>query len=143
MCLCMIDKRYKPSKVIREAWKCFNLDDAGNLFPYWRHEFNTPFKQNDWIRAQSVKVTMGDPPWPNTIESRYLWNESNRTDSLPQYDSGFHVFEDLKTALRYGRNARRVFVRGIRLIGREYGLSTTSTPIGPIYVTDELFIPSI
>lgn len=142
MCLCMIDKRYKPSKVIREAWKCFRRDSSNNLFSYWRRE-SPALEQNKWITANFCKIDMGDPPWPDTVLAREDWIEKNRLNQLPQYTGGFHAFANFETATQYAVRVHRVFLRGIRLIGREYNASTASKPLGPVYVAEEMFIPSV
>jgi hypothetical protein len=138
----MIDKRYKAgSTVIREAWKCFSNGDDGALWCRFRLDL---LRQGTWLRANTHSVLMADPPWPHTSDwySRYHHYNVKADKPLPTYTSGFHAFEKQTDAVAYGGIVRQVFVRGVRLVGREYFGRVTSEPFGPVYVSDELFIPS-
>jgi len=133
----MIDKRYKAgSTVIREAWKYFNVNPDGKITAY-RNFFQ--FEKGMWLQADSLVVKMADPVWPRESPFR-SWIERGK----PTYISGFHAFATETLAQRASQGwyeVRRVFVRGIRLVGRAYDCTTLNEPIGPIYVANELFIP--
>jgi hypothetical protein len=130
-----IDKRYKKgSTVIREAWKCFIVQGGYLKFCYRGGSVT----RGEWLKAYSSFVTMGDPPWPHDAKN---WH---RDLSYPRktYEAGFHVFADKETAMKYGiGTVTRVFVQGIRLVGKEYGAYVSDPPIGPVLVADEMFVP--
>src|ERR1035437_2830203 len=133
MCLCMIDKRLKKKSTVREAWKVFRSDPGGKISFLYQH---STVKRGEWLQAVSHPIIMSDPPWPRTEE----WTSSNRE----VYYSGFHVFTHKKTALEYAggdSNVYRVFVRGVRLVGRDYKDTTNVPPLGPTLVADEMFVP--
>ena len=136
MCLCMIDKRYKSSQVIREAWKVFRFGQDNELLA--RHRYDQ-FPIGVWLRAEKKEVSMSDPTWPMSTRNH------SEIRKIPIYQSGFHAFQKRETAEIYAEHmpVRRVFVRGIRLVGREYNNYTNAEPIGPVWVADEMFIPAI
>lgn len=147
MCLAMVDKRYKKNTVIREAWKVvFSTSMSGEtIFKY--RSYAGEVKRGVWLKANtSPTIGLSNPPWPR--DSRGDWRSDPAHADRRGYNAGFHVFatEDLARAYEAPFNNSfykvvRVFVRGIRTVGREYVGRVTVAPIGPVFVAEEMFIP--
>lgn len=118
MCLDTVDKE---PLVIREAFKCFSVNDKGKLSSIYMHY---KFKKRRWMKTESELITY--------------------YDSI-KYNSGFHSFVKLKDAIDYlnlrrGDNntkvIHRILIKDITASGKQY----TERNYGAAIVSKQIYI---
>ncbi len=158
MCLCLIEKRFKPNEKIRRAYKVFSYDTiAGKLTTPTQGFVPTMGKwasADDNVDYPKGKIFMADPlPKANMFErTDKIRMLSGRTgiDTYLYYPSGFHAYQLLEDAFSCYKNSliggyyqvREVLLRDTRVAGREYSQSSVIGPVtkGYVYVAKHMLV---
>jgi hypothetical protein len=114
MCLEMITKRVEDPSCIVSGWKRFKGTAAEPHFDVYAFSGSSKVPLDKWIHAEEEKLSV--------------------PGSYATYTSGFHVFSDEQETNKSGKIFRRVYYRGVEVIGRQDGYE--------VAIARQMYVPS-